>query len=335
MVAPAAAALILAAAAQPPAPPIALTPLGRAEIAPPADESAPRLGGLSGLASRNGALYAVSDSPRTPAIFRIDWSPGPIEGSLSARAVAHIPLSAPPVDAEAIVHDPRTDRWFVAWEQPPAVGAFDAAQGDTARVMLPIPRHVSEHARHNRAFESLALREEARELWAFTEAALTTDGPEATAQAGTRCRVIIYDADNFNVLRQHVYQTLPVSSPLGLDVGFNSLTDAAALPDGRILTLERSWIPPAGWGGTIRLITPGRGEADVFDAAPPDHPPLVAQTVATLADLGLSGVGNAEGMTVIRASDGALTLLIVTDDNFGRDGQTASHLAAFRIDLDP
>lgn len=334
MVAPRSAALtaILIASSAAGAPTLEL--LGRADVEPP--PGAQRFGGLSALADLDGRLFALTDSPSDAAIYEIRWEFGDLEGALRAAAQRISTLAQPPIDAEALALDPALRRVFVAWEQPPSIAAIDDIANPDAPTPLAIPAHVLEHARFNRAFESLALRAEARELWAFTEAALTTDGPEATTAAGTRCRAIVYDARTLQVLREHVYQTLPVPSPLGLDVGFHSLTDACALPDGRILTLERSWAPPLGWGGAIRILTPDNNETDVagLAQAPDSAVPLTATTIATLDELNLGALGNFEGMTVITDDSGALTVLLISDDNFGRDGQTRTILAALRLTLD-
>jgi hypothetical protein len=83
------------------------------------------------------------------------------------------------------------------------------------------------------------------------------------------------------------------------------ITDAALLPDGDLLVLERRYTPATGPAVRIRRIA----LADVKPEA------VVDGAVLMQADIGYE-IDNMEGLSVHRAADGATVLTLVSDNNF-------------------
>ena len=115
--------------------------------------------------------------------------------------------------------------------------------------------------RPNLALESLALSADGRLLWTANEGPLPEDGPEPTAKHGSRVRLYALDAEQ--LLRGSADASLasttagatqspppwwfyPLDPATGtslphLPAPFNGLAELCALPDGRLLALERSF----------------------------------------------------------------------------------------------
>ncbi|TVQ33130.1 MAG: esterase-like activity of phytase family protein [Phycisphaeraceae bacterium] len=313
--------------------PIALELLAWTTLPPEPEDAPGRVGELSGLAYReeSGTWLAVSDGalPEKVVELAVELRLEPVP-ALRVRFVRAIGMEHPAQDAEAIAIAP-DGSWIIGYEMPPTVARF--AHGEHGGFMtLPTPQEIVWHARENRGFESVAWREtkDGPEIWAATESALTIDGDEATRERGALCRVVVFDGRTHEVLRQYFYKTEP--SPRGLLGlgGFNSLAEMHALPDGRILTLERSLAAPRLYDATIFLID-GSSDAQKEDGA---LPVLRKRRIASLRELGLTNVGNFEGMALGPTIDddrGGRLLLLVADDNAGRDGQVGSQFAALRI----
>jgi hypothetical protein len=250
----------------------------------------------------------------------------------------YISAEHPATDAEGLVLLPPRNtempRAIVSYERPPTV-AWLTPEGPRT---FNVPEQVRDHARHNRAFESLTLDAEGR-LWAATEAAIETDGPEANEKAGTRCRVLIWDDPDQpdQPPAQFIYTTDP--APRAVGESHNSLTELLALPDGRALALERSFAIPRGYNATLFLLDGSVERTDDPDALPV----LRKKRLASVRELGLPVLGNIEGMALgpeltdldPDADHKGRLLLLIADDNFGSDAQQGTQAIAIRIDLDP
>jgi hypothetical protein len=101
-----------------------------------------------------------------------------------------------------------------------------------------------------------------------------------------------------------------------------SPTDAAQLPDGRILVLMRRavWPMPARFAGRIALFDP----ADIAAGRT-----VRAQTVAMLSSL--LPVDNFEGIAIEPRGDGKVTVWLISDDN----GAAAQRTLLWKLVLDP
>lgn len=306
-----------------------------------------RVGGLSALAYRasDDRWLAVSDDKDEPRIYTIEVRVDAAAGTVAAAVESVVNLPIPPDDAESVAllegggllvgyERPLTLREFAA----PARGASGSPL--TTVRLLALPPHILNDARINRGFESVAIVERPggkREAWAATETALTIDGEEASPKAGTLCRVLVFDADSGAILREHVHRTLPTPPAIPLLPRYNSLTEWTPVRGGGLLALERSFSPRSGYDATLRLITPGRGETDVEDkpsaAFGEALVALHAETIAPITAAGATSAANFEGMALgplLTDAKGGRLLLLVSDDNFGSDGQPTNRLLALR-----
>jgi len=304
------------------------------------------VGGLSGLGYRDGRWFAVSDDAASPRVYELRIEVDAADGTLAASVVGVTDLPGNYRDAEglAALGD---DAWLISYEAPPAVVRTDGAF-ENPRAMR-IPAHISTHARPNLSFESVTARPSPGggvEVWAAVEEPLRSDGERASTTRGGLCRVVVFDAAMGEAVREHVYETLPAPPGLALPGALaprNGLVALEALEDGRILSLERGAAAPSGFRIAIRVIEPGAGESDVLgapslrDLAPDDARPLRVRTITTLGDLGAPNVGNIEGMAIgprIGDARAGRLLVLIADDNFGRDVQRGSAIVALRLVVD-
>ena len=316
--------------------------MGTLETTTPLDERP--VGGLSGLAYREGVWAAVSDDVNDPRAYTLTMTFDAEAGTIEATVVSVHALPDGFRDAEGISHDVG-DGWLIADEAPPAVvRTIDAC---ALRDVYTTPANILANMRPNLTFESVTLRRAGRsvEVWAAMEGAIRSDGERADTAQGSLCRVVVFDHARGVALREHLYKTLPAPSGMALPSPFNpqqGLVALEALEDGRILALERGVAAPAGYQATIRLIEPGHGEDDVrHDLALAGTPreslaALRVRTLANLSDLGASVHANFEGMAMGPAIDderGGRLLVLIADDNFGRDLQRGRAIVALRLRL--
>ncbi|MGC5563196.1 esterase-like activity of phytase family protein [Streptomyces sp. FR-108] len=273
------------------------------------------VGNLSALGvDRGGALAALSDRS---ALFTLDPT------TLRPRSV--VPLadeSGAALDSEGLVVD-RDGTRLVTSETEPSVRRY--GRDGTLLGRLPVPDALrvapAGRATANQTFEALTLLPGGRTLLAGMEGALAGDTPGLVRlQTWQRDR---HRAD-FRLGHQYGYRT---DSGLGL-------VEAAAVPDGRLLVLERGFT--AGVGNTVRLyLADLRHATDTFRVEAltgQDGVRLVRKTLlADLADcpsLGATAkqpqpnplLDNIEGMTITGRTGGphgGLRVLLVSDDNQG------------------
>ena len=96
--------------------------------------------------------------------------------------------------------------------------------------------------RANRGFESLARSPDGSVMWTANEQALTVDGPISTSSVRTNVRLLKLNVagDAVTAGPQFAYQVEPIhgTSPIGSPQ--SGLSDLVALPDGTLISLERS-----------------------------------------------------------------------------------------------
>jgi hypothetical protein len=306
-----------------------------------------RIGGFSSLAHIEGnRFYVASDRPSDPVVYQlsITLTPAGDDDRFALDATvdaAPMTLAHPSKDSEGIALLPDNKGLVVSYEKPPSIAVMRPRQGEAWRCeRLDIPESITDEVRGNRAFESVLVRtpESGTEIWAATEAAPQTDGPEATTAAGTRCRVLVFSGKGFPLEEQFVYITEP--SPEGpLHISFNSLSEFCPLPDGRFFALERSFTPLSGFNGRLFVLDGSTRTPAHEPGADAPMPELNKAPVANIRELGVTTPGNFEGMA-LGPTMAALTgdadqkgrlLLLIADDNFGSDGQEGSKIVALRV----
>lgn len=313
-------------------------------VIPSEHESLGTIGGLSGLTWTGEHFVAVSDHNERPMLYELAITlssgvRGGVRGGdrgydLDVTVMREIHLDHPAADAEAVVYDPTTAAWYIGYELPATIARLESNP-----TIFSLPDDVREGVRPNRSFESVTLRPNPNfarptELWTATESAITFDGEEATEAEGTLCRVLVWDPRTARLLRQYSYRTDPRPGGIPLRHSINSLVELTTLPDGRLLALERSLTAPAGYGALIFLI-PG----DSFEKSTAPFSVLSKRLLYDLSEVPLISIGNIEGMAVgptiadlvnDPAEQGRL-LLLIADDNFGREIQRGSRVIALRI----
>lgn len=268
------------------------------------------VGNFSALAvNRDGSLAAVSDRS---ALFTLD--------ARTLRPTGVVPLAddkGAELDSEGLVVD-RDGTLLVSSEKEPSVRRYDR-EGRLLGGSLPVPEALrvapAGRAVTNGTFEGLTLLPGGRTLLASMEYALSGDSAGIVRfQTWDRGR-----GQEFRLSDQYGYRA---DSGLGV-------VETAALPDGRLLVLERGFT--SGVGNTVRLYladpryatdTSGvenlTGQADVR---------LVKKTLltdlVTCPTLGATAkqpqpnplLDNIEGMTITGYGSGGLRVLLVSDDN--------------------
>lgn len=304
-------------------------------VIPTQTEPFGEIGGLSALAWDGERFFTLSDRTPETMVYELAISLSREQNGyrLEASVLREIPLDHPAKDAEALAIS-QSGAWFIGYESPATVArlGFDPAT-------FPLPDEVARTVRPNRAFESVALRphpafESPRELWAITESAIAEDGPEATGSKSALCRALVWDPYTGALLRQFTYRTDPMPATLSFGPSLHSLTEIAVLPDNRFLALERSLTIPAGYDARIFLL-----DASSHSDPVAPFPVLRKKLLYDFADSPIRNLGNLEGMTIGPTiadltgdnSEHGRLLLLIADDNFGRDIQRGSRVIALRI----
>lgn len=299
----------------------------------PHHETLGRIGGISGLSWLGGDQYlAVSDrSPEAQALtMRISLTRDDDAWLCEVGEIEEHALDHPASDAEGVTRTP-DGGVLIAYEWPPTLVQFS----DGEPHVLDLPDEVVRQARSNASLESVCVvpTDGTWEVWTATEVALRTDGPRATANEGTRCRVIVDGG-----AQQFTYITDPAPRAL-IGSGVRSLSEMTTLPDARVLTLERSATFPGGYGGRLFVVDGSTSTTEEPDAA---FPVLSKQLVGELSEL-VGICGNIEAVAIgptlaeltgDEEQPGRL-LLLMADDNFGRDMQDGTQVVACRLVLQP
>ncbi|WP_155054827.1 esterase-like activity of phytase family protein [Streptomyces blattellae] len=265
-------------------------------------------GNFSALAvDRNGDLAAVSDRS---ALFTLD------RGTLQPKSVVALAdESGAALDSEGLVVDGDGTR-LISSETEPSVRRYSRDGKILDRLPVPASLQVAPAGRAvtNGTFEGLTMLPGGRTLLASMEYALSGDAPGIV-----RWQTWTWHHGTFEPGAQYAYQADP-----GLGV-----PEVTALPDGRLLVLERGFT--SGVGNTVRLYLadPRRatdtGGTDTLTGQ--DGVRLVKKTL--LADLvncpslGATAkqpqpnplLDNIEGMVVTGRTKGRLHVLLVSDDN--------------------
>lgn len=232
----------------------------------------PRFDGLSALVVDGDAFLSISDSG---VVVRF-----PKPGAANPRVtLSELPSGPGRVDkksgndSEALARDPAGRGWWVAFESIHQLRLFDQNFRKTLAV---------------RPLDGSRWRE--------------NGGIEGLAAQGQSLALVAEDGDLVSRFDARGISPLPSMTEPG------RMSDAAALPDGRILLLQRT-LSPLGFSNAVAVYDPANGQTERLAALPLKH------------------LDNAEGVTVEPLADGRLRIWVITDRDSRAQGRTL--LAAY------
>jgi hypothetical protein len=269
------------------------------------------IGGLSGITYLGGDSYlVVSDSNGTmaPATITIDRATGQIlDASLGT------PVSvAGAGDLEAVAYDPRDGSVLISSEAGNTITRHAASNGgQIGSITLP---GIYTNARGNRGLESLSLDPRTFNLWTANEEALTVDGGLSTDSQGTVVRIQRFDPAG-QPDAQVGYLTQPHSGD-GILVqvpGQSGVSDLVALPDGRVIVLERELGGLPTYRNRLYAIDPQSAtDTSGTPALTPNSQALIDKALLYQVEAAFT---NFEGAALgPMLADGDYALLLVSDD---------------------
>ena len=268
------------------------------------------VGNFSALAlDRDGSLAALEDRS---SLFDLNAK------TLQPKRVVHLAdENGADLDSEGLVVD-RDGTRLITSETEPSIRRYSRDGKILDR--LPVPSSLlvapAGRASSNLTFEGLTLLPGGRTLLASMEAPIAGDTSGAVRfQTWTRTK-----GDHFRLAAQYAYKP---------DASFLGVPEVQALPDGRLLVLERGFT--SGVGNTVRLYLADPRHAT--DTSGTDHLTgqpgvrLIKRTLlADIADcpsLGATAkqpqpnplLDNIEGMVITGKEKGRYKVLLVSDDN--------------------
>jgi hypothetical protein len=309
-----------------------------------AEAAAVPLRGLSGVAALgDGRWAAILDNSDLIVVFAADLSPqaeprhvGDLRAIvLSARHDYEDLAVCPPALVTRLLGAARTNRGpadglhlLVCEEDTPAIHLVRLADGLLCSG-VPLPA-LLRHPRPNRGLEAVAVDPDRGHLWTASEEALPADGPAATADTGTVVRLVRLALDREERPLHIAYAVDPPHAFARILAGpvLSGVVALVALPDGRLIVLERSGgpgLPP--FENRLYLVDPA---ACVDVAGRPDG--LASRTdVHAPKDLlwrGMLGC-NLEGLGLGPSCGPKTWPLVAISDNDGLDAPAV--FAGFRL----
>ncbi|MFE2421635.1 esterase-like activity of phytase family protein [Streptomyces hokutonensis] len=268
------------------------------------------VGNFSALAvDKDGSLAALEDRS---SLFDLDAKTLQPE-----RVVPLADENGAALDSEGLVID-RDGTRLITSETEPSIRRYSTDGKILDRLPVPSSLLVAPAGRavSNQTFEGLTLLPGRHTLLASMEYPIDGDTSGAVRfQTWTRTK-----GDHFKLAAQYAYKT---------DAAFLGVPEVQALPDGRLLVLERGFT--SGVGNTVRLYladprhATDTGKIDTLTGQPGVR--LIKKTLlADIADcpsLGATAkqpqpnplLDNIEGMVITGHDKGRLKVLLVSDDN--------------------
>jgi 3-phytase len=290
-------------------------------LAPDSAGAEQLFGGISGLTwdASTDTWLAVSDDRRSPRVYRLrirlekNNSDDEDASTLSVRIVETIPLVCKAHDAESIAPAP-DGGWFVGFESPPTI--FHFKKDFSAPVELTAARSTAGHLQKNKSWEAIALMpSKPAQLLAISELGLapTKEDPKLFRKTVA----IVLDSKTGKRIAQGVHRIPP---PPG--IGVTGVAELEPFAAGRFLLLRRSRTIRKGYDAAIDIVAMKVNG---------DNLAFTTTRLGSLHALGVNNPGNIEAMALgPKLRDGSRLLLLMSDDNFGADGQSRTQLIALR-----
>jgi hypothetical protein len=127
---------------------------------------------------------------------------------------------------------------------PPPPALYEYSLDKSAKLLQTVDMpSVFKYQVDNRGLESLTRRADDKEMWTANEEALTADGPGSTTAAGSVVRLVRLTVNGNTVTpaQEYAYVVEPIHHGVGQPY-CSGVSDMVDLPDGTVLTLERSAI---------------------------------------------------------------------------------------------
>jgi hypothetical protein len=262
---------------------------------------------LSALAWVGGDRF-VTVSDKEARLYWLRIALDPATGRITA-ATAESDLPLPKCeDLEGIALTPDGHSVVVSDEIGPSIRQYRLSDGELERTATLPPVFAS--LRNNLGLEALT-RDPSGQYWTANEEALAVDGPVSSAAQGTLVRLLRLDAE-LRPTGEWAYRTDPIAGAQVLSDRGTGLSELAALPDGRLLALERSL---GSEGLRVRLYELElTGATDIRSLARMEGAELAPVAKSLLWER-TSRDDNFEGMAVGPSlADGSHSLILISDD---------------------
>ena len=302
------------------------------------EEQAP---GLSGITyAGDGTYWGVLEWEAKLLRLRIATRE---DGSIESIAIDRTIRMRRGNDVEGVAFTPGRPGTVIVSTEAPELIEVSLADGRGQRA-LKLPRVFQQQIVRNQGLESVTYSADGQTVWTANERALKIDGnpqqPVTPFLSATRVRLLRYDrtGETFEPAVQFEYQTGGVHGAAG-QIG---LCDLAALPDGRLLALERSAAQGLSGKKSIRSRIYLVDTTDATDVSQPPYdaglvnrsPVKVAKTLLFDGVVGDADGENLEGLCVgPKLSRGRFAVLGVVDNTDGGVGVSTPAIVAFELDL--
>ncbi|MBA3482499.1 MAG: esterase-like activity of phytase family protein [Pirellulales bacterium] len=209
-------------------------------LTPPGGVTVDQMSGVTYLGLVGGNHRFVAAEQSLGQLLGFDVAFNASGGITAISDIATIPIAST-LDFEGIAYtNAARNSVFLSDENNPGVREFNLSTGAELQAVAIPP--VFANRQPNRGFESLARRPDGTVMWTANEQALTVDGSASTPSAGTDVRILKLDVAGNSVAagQQYAYRVEPIHGTSGTGTPQSGLSDLVSLPDGTVLSLERS-----------------------------------------------------------------------------------------------
>lgn len=274
----------------------------------------------SGIAHIEGNSYAlVSDKEQIDGIYIFDIDINPVSGKVKVvvpHAISGV-AGSKTRDAEGICFCPQRNSVFVSAEDDQQIIEYSLDGKPTGSKLDVPPMFSRDSIFPNCGFESLAYDSAARRFYTATERPLKRDNSKDTALV----RILAFD-EHLAPCAQYAYVLEQPTLNNKAKYYVHGVSEITALPDGRLVVMERELNVKANYVGSecrIRLFTvnPSEGEPMTSHIAKPLYKTAIAD-FSTHMDIGQLNYANYEGMCLgPKLNDGRQTLILINDSQAG------------------
>lgn len=299
----------------------AASAVARWSVHPP---EANNLSGMTGMGDDRYALVSDKGGHLLWGEIKVDDKTGAVRSARILPQVAHLPGCT---DAEGCAATPDGAGIAVSDETDTRLAVFDAVWGQSGDLKRKVTSaRLFKDCRPNLSLESLDACADDSGYWTLNEDALVSDGPRASTRSGAWLRLEKVDAQLRRV-RQWAYRSDPVAGQWMVPGVISGASDLLALPDGRLIVLERS-LGVRGFRIRLYLVDPVVAAPDVTWAKHLDRVKGLSPLPKELL-FEWRGWSNFEGIAFgPELADGSRSVLLVADDgdHFSTPGLLALRL---------